>query len=313
MEKIVVIVVTYNGMKWINECLKSILKSSVPIELVAVDNCSSDETVEYIKLNFPDVILLDQKINLGFGKANNIGISYALSIKADFVFLINQDAFVNENTIEKLVEVSLRKSEYGILSPIQLDYSGEILENYFFKFMAADVSRTFYSDFVLKNELKDIYEINFIQAAGWLLPIKTIKKIGGFDPVFFHYGEDDNYCQRVIFHGLKIGVVSNAFIRHDSHKSTELILDLFSDEYFADYLKVIYFKYANINNEFEQKNINKETQKIRKMILKNILCFNIKYVYGYYKQIKILNKQIDKIKKSRNRNSGLGLKYLKDV
>lgn len=312
MEKIVVIVVTYNGMKWINECLKSILKSSVPIELVVVDNCSSDETVEYIKLNFPDVILLDQKINLGFGKANNIGISYGLNIKADFVFLINQDAFVNENTIEKLVEVSLRKSEYGILSPIQLDYSGEILENYFFKFMAADVSRTFYSDFVLKNELKDIYEINFIQAAGWLLPIKTIKKIGGFDPVFFHYGEDDNYCQRVIFHGLKIGVVSNAFIRHDSHKSTEPILDLFSDEYFADYLKGIYFKYANINNEFGKENINKEIQKIRKMILKNILCFNVKYVYGYYKQIKILNKQIDKIKKSRNRNSGLGLKYLKD-
>ncbi|RKT00011.1 glycosyltransferase family 2 protein [Flavobacterium sp. 123] len=310
MKRIYTIIVTYNGMKWIEECLNSILNSSIPVFIIVVDNYSTDGTIKFIKENFSKIILLQQNENLGFGKANNIGISYALKHNADFVFLLNQDAFVDKNTIEKLIKVSFNKPEFGILSPIQLDYSGKLLENYFFKFMADDSSRTFYSDFVINNELKEIYDINFIQAAAWLLPTSTIKKIGGFDPLFYHYGEDDNYCQRARFHQIKIGVVPKAFIRHDSHKPKIMEIDLFSENYFSTFLREIYHKYGDINRQFGQVEVKKELEKYYKLFFLCVLKFNFKKASGYLKQIYLFKNKINNINLSRTKNKSRNLNYL---
>lgn len=310
MNKLVVIIVTYNGINWIDECLTSIYDSSIPLEVMIVDNNSSDETVTYIKSKFPDVILFEQKENLGFGKANNIGMSYALNQNADFVFLLNQDAFVNRNTIENLVRVSQKKTEYGVLSPIQLDYSGKLLETYFFRFTAEDSSRSFYSDLVLGNQLKEIYDINFVQAAAWLLPIDAIKKIGGFDPLFYHYGEDNNYCQRLLYQGMKIGIVPNSFIRHDSHKPKSEKVKLFSEKYFDIYIRDIAVKFANINEEYIVKNISNERKKNHKIIVYNFLKGDFIKVKGFCKQLHILNKTVKLIEASRNKNVQINSNYL---
>jgi GT2 family glycosyltransferase len=310
MKKVLVIIVTYNGMKWIEECLKSVLSSSISVIPLIIDNNSTDETVNYITANFPDVILFKQSDNLGFGKANNIGMSYAIKQKADFVFLLNQDAFVDKNTIKKLIEVSLNNPEYGILSPIQLDYSGKRLENYFFRFMANDKSRTFYSDFVLKNELKNIYEIDFIQAAAWLLPIHTIKNIGGFDPLFFHYGEDNNYCQRVIFHGLKIGVVPNAFVRHDATIHDMEYPDLFTEKYFKIYEKKMCEVYANLNITFDEFFIQKERKNIYRSIVLSFIKLNLKKSKVFHKKLVIYNNLVKIIKASRENNIKINTHYL---
>jgi GT2 family glycosyltransferase len=85
------------------------------------------------------------------------------------------------------------------------------------------------SDFAIKGieKMEDIYNLNFIHAAAWFLPLKTIEKIGGFDPLFFHYGEDNNYCQRVGFHNIKIGVTPKTKIYHDckSQEENQIILN----------------------------------------------------------------------------------------
>lgn len=310
MNKVVVIIVTYNGMKWIEECLNSVLNSSIPVSIIVVDNNSSDGTVEYIKEVFSNVILLEQNINLGFGKANNIGMSYALKNCADFVFLLNQDAFVGKDTIEKLTEVALSNPNYGILSPIQLDYSGKLLENYFFKFMADDRSRTFYSDFVLNNELKEIYDVNFIQAAAWLLPIKTIMKMGGFDPIFFHYGEDNNFCQRVLYHNLKIGVAPNTFIRHDANKHDVGIVDLFTEKYFKLYKQNLCVVYGDLNLQFEGSFINKERKKIYFAILYNLIKLKLKGAKGYYRKLVTLEHTMKQIEISRKNNIKINTHYI---
>lgn len=310
MDKVFVIIVTYNGIKWIDECLKSVLNSSIPLSVIVVDNKSTDGTVDYIKTNFSNVLLFEQNINLGFGKANNIGLSYSLMNNGDYVFLLNQDAFVDSDTISKLIEVANRKTEYGIVSPIQLDYSGRLLESFFYKFMSEDNSRSFYSDFVINNELKEIYDINFIQAAAWLLPINTIKKIGGFDPLFYHYGEDDNYCQRARFHQIKIGVVPKVFIRHDSHKPKKMESELFSEKFFSTYLLEIYHKYGDINRHFDQVEIKKEIFKYQKLFFLCILKLNFTKASGYLKQINLFKSKIVHINKSREINKSINLNYL---
>lgn len=302
MVKIYAVVVTYNGMKWIEECLSSLYNSSLLIDIVLIDNDSSDQTVSCIKSKFPDVILFEQKQNLGFGKANNIGIAHALKQKADFVFLLNQDAFVEKNAIELLTKVSLNRPEYGILSPVQLDYSGKLLENYFFKFMADDNSRTFYSDFVINSDLKEIYDIDFIQAAAWLLPVSTIKKTGGFDPIFYHYGEDNNYCHRIIYHNLKIGVVPKAFIRHDSRVKSQNQEKDFSEKYFKDYCLALSVKYCNINIEFTDEQIRKDKNKIYRSILKSLIILNFSNILGFYKKLRLFESSIINIEQSRKIN-----------
>lgn len=309
MDKVFVVIVTYNGMKWIEECLKSVFNSSVPVSVIVIDNKSSDETI-FLLNKFENVVLLEQQQNLGFGKANNLGLNYAVSQGADFVFLLNQDAFLEKNTIENLINVSKNNPEFGILSPIQLDYSGKLLEYYFFKFMTEDTSLAFYSDYILKNDLKSVYDVDFVQAAAWLLPIKTIKKIGGFDPIFYHYGEDNNYCQRLKFHQMKIGVVPSTFIRHDSHKPKRNDVNLFSAKYFENYLRGIYFKYADINSNFNSEEISKELKKNYKLALMSLIKLNFINFFGYLKQLSLFKKNIESIKNSRFINKNIHLNHL---
>ena len=93
------IVVTYNGMRWIDRCLNSLLATTIPTHILVIDNSSNDGTSEYIKTNFPSVEVISSNVNLGFGSANNIGFQKALDLKADFVFLLNQDASIEPDIV----------------------------------------------------------------------------------------------------------------------------------------------------------------------------------------------------------------------
>lgn len=209
--KIFAIVVTYNGRKWYDRCLGSLRDSETPVETIVIDNASSDDTVEYIKNHFPQVHLIESKENLGFAKANNIGIRYAIDHDADYVFLLNQDAWVEKNTLTVLLQTFEDNENVGIASPIHLNGSYSGLDHDFAKYFSGD----FVSDLYM-GELKAYYEIPFVNAAAWILPVSTIKKIGGFDiSLFVHYGEDDNYCQRVLFFGGRIIVNTKCTICHD--------------------------------------------------------------------------------------------------
>jgi GT2 family glycosyltransferase len=104
--KIFVIIVTYKGHLWYERCFKSLRDSELPVQIIVIDNASNDGTVEYIRAHFPDIHLIESKENLGFGRANNLGMRYALDNGADYVFLLNQDAWIEPNTIGELVRIA---------------------------------------------------------------------------------------------------------------------------------------------------------------------------------------------------------------
>lgn len=214
-----VVVVTYNGKYWYDRCFPSLLSSEVPVQIIVIDNASADDTVKFIKDKYPEIILFESDKNLGFGKANNIGIKYALDHNADFVFLLNQDAWIEVNTLEELIRVSILNPEYGILSPVHLNAEKTEIEQGMLVTLALPIHTPseIISDFYLGLK-KDVYDTDYVLAAAWLLPRKTLKTIGGFDPIFFHYGEDDNYLSRVIYHGLKVGIVPKVTICHDARR-----------------------------------------------------------------------------------------------
>jgi len=211
-----VIIVTYNGMKWIDKCLGSLEGQPLVSRVSVIDNGSSDGTIEYIQSKFTFVNLIINNINHGFGHSNNQGLSISLTGDCRYVFLLNQDAWVEANTIASLIDVYEKNSSIGILSPIHLRGDGLSLDMKFSIFVAQSENYKLISDLFLQREMMDpTYEVKFVNAAAWLLKKECIQKVGGFAPVYHHYGEDMDYANRVLFHGYKIAICPSAVIHHD--------------------------------------------------------------------------------------------------
>lgn len=220
-----VIIVTYNGEQWIEQCIESILyehhAETFDVQIIVIDNDSKDATRSIVQ-RFENVKLINTKENLGFGRANNIGLQMALENQCDYVYLFNQDAYNNINdqskeyteTLQRMVAAHQKEPHFGIISPIHLDGKGQKMDVRFEQFVRYSKTVFFKDNFQQKSPDK-LYPVDFVNAAAWLLPIETVKKVGGFNPLFFYRGEDNDYCNRVLFHGFKIGICIPATIRHD--------------------------------------------------------------------------------------------------
>lgn len=201
-----VVVVTHNGEHWLKTCLNSLANHQV----IVIDNASTDHTPE-ILTPFPHIRLSK---NLGFGRANNIGIRHALDNGADYVFLLNQDAWVAPDAIETLVAQAEQNPAFGLLSPVHLLASGIAVEAGFSSEILNQGNKDFFSDLYM-GKTQVVYSVERVNAAAWLLSSACLREVGGFDPLFFMYGEDFDLCNRVLHHGWKIGVVPSAVIFHD--------------------------------------------------------------------------------------------------
>lgn len=215
MRRLLVIIVTYNAMPWIKKCLGSIKSSNQPADIFIVDNGSSDGTQEYIKNNYPETIFTQSAKNLGFGKANNLGLKYAIERGYDYVYLLNQDAWIFPDTLEILVSTHKRHPDYGILSPMQCQANMCRLDHNFAQNVCFKVKNEMLLNDLYFNTSKEIYDIPVVMAAHWLLSRECLIKVGGFSPTFPHYGEDDNYCDRARYFNFRIGIVPEASAVHD--------------------------------------------------------------------------------------------------
>ena len=207
MSRILVITVTYNAMKWVDRCFGSLRDSRHPVDVFVVDNGSSDGTAEYIRNHFPEVMLHCTGENYGFGKANNIGLEYALANGYDYAYLLNQDAWVFPDTFGRLLDAHDAHPEYGILSPVQMTASMERPDPRF-KVKCLDKELSAY-------ESGRIYDVDFVMAAHWLVSRRCLLSTGGFSPAFRHYGEDDNFIHRALWKGYKIGFLAGTYAVHD--------------------------------------------------------------------------------------------------
>jgi GT2 family glycosyltransferase len=280
---IYVVIVTYNGEKWISRCLNSLTK----YKIIVIDNNSQDDTLNIIESNFKDVGLIKSDKNIGFGAANNIGIKQALNKGADYIFLINQDVYVKPDTISNLISLHQKNPNYGIISPIHLDGKGEQIDYNFSTYLNANNCENFLSDLYLKKT-KEIYHTAFINAACWMISKDCLQKVGLFDDLFFHYGEDRNYCQRVIYHGFKIGIYASETILHDRenrksvhpdfkglrhylNETTVTLTDIRKSTFRKDFNRVFLLNFLNLLGSIFLLNTKKikERCKIISYLLKN--------------------------------------------
>lgn len=193
-----VIVVNYNTAKEIGRCLQSVysLPSTANIEVIVVDNASTDESVQVIR-KFKNVELIENKKNLGFAKANNIGAKEA---KGDFFFFLNPDTQVKKDTISNLLEFS-KKNLNAIVGPKILNPDGSLQGSCYNLPTILGALREYwlgqkgpYEKFapVGVQPLK----VEAIVGAAMFMPRKIFEKLEGFSEHYFLYFEDLDFCRR---------------------------------------------------------------------------------------------------------------------
>lgn len=204
-----VLIVSYNFEPWIEKCIESIQASTIKSSILVVDNKSSDFTCAIIKEKYPEVSLITNKENVGFGAANNIGMKQITDNGYKYAFLLNQDARIEPDTIEKLIKVADNHPEYGIISPIHLNGKGDSTDYGFYHYTNIEDRQDALS------QANEVITYDFVNAAMWVISVEVWKEVGGFAKIFSHYGEDVNWTQRALNIGYKTGVVTNAFGYHD--------------------------------------------------------------------------------------------------
>lgn len=212
MKRVLVIIVAYNGMQWLERCLGSVYADA---DLFVLDNDSTDGSADFVASRFPRAKLVRSAENLGFSKANNLGFEWALKKNYDYVYLLNQDAWLEEGALEKLLAAAEAHPEYGVLSPMQMKDGFKEPDVQFDKILRSAQNDTGGACHPVA-EGPGICRVKRVMAAHWLVPLRVIERIGPFDEELFpHWGQDDEWCNRLHYYGLKVGVLPDARAVHD--------------------------------------------------------------------------------------------------
>ena len=210
---IYVIIVTYNGAPWIRGALESLRNSDITSVPLVIDNASSDDTRAIVEREFPEARLVPLTENVGFGRGNNVGISLALREGAGAVFLLNQDAYVTPSALRELSAFLALHVEYAVVSPLHCSPDTSSLDHQTLRGYLQPYASRYLSDACL-GTVRDHYEIRGINAAAWMVRADAFKIVGGFDPLYFMYGEDDDLIARFHYLGLSFALLPKSRIVH---------------------------------------------------------------------------------------------------
>ena len=229
-----IIIVNYNVKEFLQNLLHSLQKSvsSITHEIIVVDNASDDGSAEFIREKFPQINLIVSQTNLGFSKANNIALKVS---KGKFIFLINPDTIVSEDTITKMIEFLNEHPDAGIAGCKILNPDGSLqlaCRRSFPGPWTSFCKVTGLSALFPKSKLfarynltyldeNSTYEVDAISGSFMMMKREVYEKIGGFDEQFFMYGEDLDLCYRIQKNGYKVYYFPGTQIIHYKGESTK--------------------------------------------------------------------------------------------
>jgi GT2 family glycosyltransferase len=221
-------------MDYLFHCLNSIQKSngSVTWEIIVVDNNSTEGNLDELKARFSDVYFIELDENVGFGKANNIGVEKS---SGDYILILNPDTVLEENTLQIMYDYMESNKDAGIAGCKVLNSDGSFqlacrrgfptpwvsftklfgLQKLFPKVkIFARYNQTYKS-------INETYEIDSVIGAFMFIRRSVWDEVGGFDEAFFMYGEDIDLCYRVKKKGHKVMYVHTTSIIHYKGISTK--------------------------------------------------------------------------------------------
>ncbi len=269
-----VIIVNYNVKFFLEQCLYSVKKSLSGIdgEVIIIDNNSVDDSVQMLKDKFPEYILIENKKNVGFSKANNQGIRES---RGKFVLLLNPDTVIQEDTLSKCLTFMESHPDAGALGVKMIDGKGRFLPESKRALPKPDVA--FYKIFGLSRLFPkspifgkynlgylnpdEINEIEILPGAFMFIRTAALNETGLLDEAFFMYGEDIDLSYRIILSGYKNYYFPETTIIHYKGESTK--------KGSLNYVKIFY-KAMLI---FAQKHFSKRKAKLFSIIIKIAIYF----------------------------------------
>ncbi len=230
-----IIIVNYNTRQLIKDCIKSIYDrvKGVSYEVVVVDNASSDGSQEMIKQEFPEVLLIANDKNAGFGVANNIGASRC---SGSYIMFLNSDTVLPEDTVTILLNFLRSKPKAGIVGPAVVLPDGKpqpktcgnfpgpriIFNDAFFLSELFGKNELFSGMHIKTDQIKgEVLEVDWISGVCMLMEKSAFWEVGGFDPRFFMYSEDIDLCWKFKKKGLSIFRLNTSKIIHHCGASSK--------------------------------------------------------------------------------------------
>lgn len=226
------LVVSHNVKDLLLQCLRAFYATSdVPVEVVVVDNGSTDGSAAAVTAEFPKATVLVEQKNLGYGRAANIGLERC---RGRFVLLINPDVTVDPNSVGRLSDFLMTRPEAGAVGPRLLMPDGRldpdcrrsfpVPSTLFYR--TVGLSRLFPKSprFGRHNmghvDESDVHEMDAGSADCLMLRMTAVDRIGFFDPRYFMFGEDIDLCYRLKLGGWKVFYLPNARATHHRRAAT---------------------------------------------------------------------------------------------
>lgn len=225
--KLSIVIPTYNANEWIQGCIDSIRQHgpSYDYEIIAVDDNSTDDTPDIVRRQFPDVRLFSNEKNVGFGKTANVGVRASAG---EYVLVLNNDTWVHEGALDRLIEYLDQHSSVGIVGPKVLSANGSLQQQcrrriptpaaallYF-----TGVARLFPENprvagyLMTASDENATTEVDAVSGACLMVRRTVLDQIHGFDEEYYLYGEDMDFCWRTKLAGWSVVYYPAAVITH---------------------------------------------------------------------------------------------------
>jgi GT2 family glycosyltransferase len=207
-----IIIVTFNGEQHIVDCLNSIqAQTYLQVEIIVYDNASTDQTVNLIRANFPEVNLVTSETNLGFAAANNAAAQIA---KGEFLAFLNPDIIVEQNWLNPLIGTLKTETSTGAVTPQIAFMQNRNLVNTCGNTVHFS-GVTYCQHYNQPIAYGKPYRVSAISGAAFLISQKLFAELGGFEAKLFMYYEDTDLSLRLCCAGFSCTAVPASIVYHD--------------------------------------------------------------------------------------------------
>jgi GT2 family glycosyltransferase len=268
-----IIIVSYNTLDITRKCMQSIISQTkdVDYEIICVDNDSRDGSIEMIKKEYPSVILIQNKANLGFAKGQNIGISHS---KGKYVLVLNSDVYFVGNVARQMIDFMVNgPADLGVLGPQVLNLDGTVATSAwrlvfskgiialgiinrhfnFKRFLPSTATMRKYLGFILSKyhdhyaEHNQIKETDCVDGMCLLVKREVLSNVGLFDEQFFFDSEIVDLSNRIRSKGWKIIYFPGAQVIHVGQASRKKTSPLLVERHQSELIYYAKYKPENVH------------------------------------------------------------------
>ncbi len=312
--KVAVVILNWNGKFFLEKFLPKVISCSQNTQIIVADNCSTDDSIEFVSTQYPNIQIIKNPSNNGFAKGYNQALK---QIEAEYYILLNSDVEVTENWISPIIQLMEKDKDIAACQPKILDYNsphqfeyagacGGFIDKYAYPFCRGRIFNVIEED---KHQYDEITEVFWATGACMFVKAEAFWQVNGFDDDYFAHMEEIDLCWRLKRKGLKLFCIPQSQVFHVGggtlHKSNPRKT------------------YLNFRNNLMMLYKNLPPQKMLPVLISRIMLDklagisfffsgNVKDTIAVYKAYFYILKNYKRLRKQRN-NSGIPFREVSNI